>query len=341
LAIKADYPHMLLFYRMGDFYELFFDDATRAAELLDITLTQRGQSAGQPVPMAGVPYHAAEQYLARLVKRGESVAICEQLEAPGQSKGPVRREVVRVVTPGTVTDDALLDARQANVMVAIAPARRSIGIAVLELARGDLAVCEVADEDALQAELARLAPSEILLPEHCELTPAAGDASLATRAQWAFDPVSARRRLQRFFQVAALDGFGCANLPQAVAAAGALIDYVETTQQQGCAHITAMRSYALDDTLILDAATRRHLEIEHSASGATRGSLVGLLDCCVTALGARALRRWLAEPLRDFERLRHRHQAVATLFDAHPDALRNALRETADIERIEIGRAHA
>src|SRR5699024_2679518 len=282
------------------------------------------QSAGQPVPMAGVPYHAAEQYLARLVKRGESVAICEQLEAPGQSKGPVRREVVRVVTPGTVTDDALLDARQANVMVAIAPARRSIGIAVLELARGDLAVCEVADEDALQAELARLAPSEILLPEHCELTPAAGDASLATRAQWAFDPVSARRRLQRFFQVAALDGFGCANLPQ-----------------QGCAHIPAMRSYALDDTLILDAATRRHLEIEHSASGATRGSLVGLLDCCVTALGARALRRWLAEPLRDFERLRHRHQAVATLFDAHPDALRNALRETADIERIEIGRAHA
>src|SRR5699024_4431898 len=156
LAIKADYPHMLLFYRMGDFYELFFDDATRAAELLDITLTHRGESAGAPIPMAGVPHHAAEQYLARLIRRGESVAICEQLEAPGASKGPVKREVVRVVTPGTVTDDALLDARRANVMVAIAPARAAIGVAVLELARGDLAVCEVANATELAAELARL-----------------------------------------------------------------------------------------------------------------------------------------------------------------------------------------
>src|SRR5699024_3608441 len=205
LAVKAEYPHMLVFYRMGDFYELFFDDADRAAKLLDITLTHRGQSAGEPIPMAGVPYHAAEQYLARLVKRGESVAICEQMEAPGASKGPVKREVVRVVTPGTVTDDALLDARQANVLVAIAPSRRGIGLAALELTRGDLAVCEVADAVELNAELARLAPSEVLLPDDADTALVSGGAPLTTRPNWVFDSVSAGRRLQQFFRVASLE----------------------------------------------------------------------------------------------------------------------------------------
>lgn len=334
LAIKADYAHMLVFYRMGDFYELFFDDATRAAELLDITLTHRGQSAGEPIPMAGVPYHAAEQYLARLVKRGESVAICEQLEAPGASKGPVKRKVVRVVTPGTVTDDALLDARQANVLVAIAPARRGIGIAALELTRGDLAVCELSNATELSAELARLAPSEVLLADNADTALAADDAPLTIRPSWAFDSVSARRRLEKFFHVASLDGFGCADKPQAVAAAGALIDYVEATQRNACGHITALRSYAIGDTLVLDATTRRHLEIERTNSGASKDSLIGLIDCCVSALGARGLRRWVAEPLRDFERLRHRHQAVDTLVNARPDSLREALCRIADIERI-------
>lgn len=334
LTIKAEYPHMLMFYRMGDFYELFFEDATRAAELLNITLTARGESAGEPIPMAGVPHHAAEQYLARLIKHGESVAICEQLEAPGASKGPVKREVVRVVTPGTVTDDALLDARRANVMIAIAPARNRIGIATLELARGELAVCEVANQAELAAELARHSPSEILLPESADSDLLEAGTPLTTRPDWNFDRVSARRRLEQFFKVAALDGFGCANLPHAVAAAGALIDYVEATQHSACRHIAAMHSYAISDTLILDAATRRHLEIDHAANGEVRGSLVSLLDHCTSAMGARALRRWLAEPLRDFEQLRQRHQAVGTLLNTDTDNIRSILRGSADIERI-------
>ncbi|ROO27701.1 DNA mismatch repair protein MutS [Salinisphaera orenii MK-B5] len=334
LAIKADYPHMLLFYRMGDFYELFYDDAQRAADLLDITLTARGESAGASIPMAGVPYHAAEQYLARLLDRGESVAICEQLEAPGASKGPVRREVVRIVTPGTVTDEALLDARRANLMVAIAPARRAIGLAVLELARGDLAVTEVADETALATELARLAPSEIVIAENSALAQPPAGAAVSERPAWLFDAVSARRKLTAFFDVAQLDGFGCADKPRAIAAAGALLDYVETTQQAALPHIAAMRTYSVTDTLVLDGATRRNLEIDRSATGDTRHSLVGLLDRCATAMGARALRRWVAEPLRDFDTLRHRHQAIDTLSAGRHDPLHAVLAEIADVERI-------
>ncbi|MES1949851.1 DNA mismatch repair protein MutS [Salinisphaera sp. S4-8] len=334
LGIKADYPHMLLFYRMGDFYELFFDDAHRAAELLDITLTARGESAGRSIPMAGVPYHAAEQYLARLIARGESVAICEQLEAPGASKGPVKREVVRVVTPGTVTDDALLDARRANLIVAIAPAKRAIGIAVLELARGDFAVTEVADETALAAELARLDPAEIVISEQTTLALPSDGVALTHRPAWLFDAISARRRLEGFFEVAQLDAFGCADLPRAIAAAGALIDYVEATQQAALSHIKSLRTYAVTDTLVLDAATRRNLEIERSASGDSRHSLVGLLDHCATTMGARALRRWLAEPLRNFDILRHRHLAIETLLSGSHAGLSERLKEIPDVERI-------
>jgi DNA mismatch repair protein MutS len=334
LGIKADYPHMLLFYRMGDFYELFFDDAHRAAELLDITLTARGESAGRSIPMAGVPYHAAEQYLARLIAKGESIAICEQLEAPGASKGPVKREVVRVVTPGTVTDDALLDARRANLIVAIAPAKRAIGIAVLELARGDFAVTEVADETALAAELARLDPAEIVVSEQSTLELPVEGIALTRRPSWLFDAISARRRLEGFFEVAQLDAFGCADLPRAIAAAGALIDYVEATQQAALSHIKSLRTYAVTDTLVLDASTRRNLEIERSASGDTRHSLVGLLDRCATPMGARALRRWLAEPLRNFDILRHRHLAIETLLSGSHAGLSERLKEIPDVERI-------
>lgn len=335
LTIKDEYPHMLVFYRMGDFYELFLDDAERAAELLDITLTARGESGGQSIPMAGVPYHAAESYLARLIARGESVAICEQMEAPGSQKGPVRREVVRVVTPGTVTDDALLDARQANLLVAIAPAKRAIGIAVLELARGDLSVTEVADPTALASELARLAPREILFAEgNSEHVPPVADTALTERPAWLFDAVSARRKLEGFFEVAQLDAFGCRNMPRAVAAAGALLDYVETTQQAALGHISSMRTYAVTDTLVLDGPTRRNLEIDRSASGDTRHSLVGLLDRCATTMGARALRRWVAQPSRDFNALRHRHQAIETLMTGAGGPLTDSLREIADVERI-------
>ncbi|MGN8159516.1 DNA mismatch repair protein MutS [Salinisphaera sp. SWV1] len=334
LAIKDEYPHMLVFYRMGDFYELFFDDAKRAAELLDITLTARGESGGVSIPMAGVPYHAAESYLARLIARGESVAICEQMEAPGSTKGPVRREVVRVVTPGTVTDDALLDARTANLIVAIAPAKRAIGIAALELARGDLAVTEVADEAALAAELARLSPSEIVVSDQSTLELKLNDTARTERPAWLFDAVSARRKLEAFFGVAQLDGFGCGDMPRAIAAAGALIDYVEATQHTALAHIASMRTYAVTDTLILDGPTRRNLEIEASASGDTRHSLIGLLDRCATAMGARALRRWAAEPTRHFNTLAHRHQAIETLMRGAYVPIADKLRAMADVERI-------
>lgn len=334
LAIKDEYPNMLVFYRMGDFYELFFDDAKRAAELLDIALTARGESGGKSIPMAGVPYHSAEAYLARLIARGESVAICEQMEAPGTNKGPVRREVVRVVTPGTVTDDALMDSRRANLIVAIAPAKRAIGIAALELARGDLAVTEVADEAALAAELARLAPREIVVAENSRLTLGPIDAARAERPAWLFDAVSARRKLEAFFGVAQLDGFGCGDQPRAIAAAGALVDYVEATQHAALPHIASMRTYAITDTLILDAATRRNLEIEASASGDTRHSLVGLMDRCATAMGARALRRWVAEPTRDFNTLAHRHQAIDTLMGGAYEGLADKLRSMVDVERI-------
>jgi DNA mismatch repair protein MutS len=335
LTIKEEYPHMLVFYRMGDFYELFLDDARRAAELLGITLTARGESGGRSIPMAGVPYHAAESYLAKLIARGESVAICEQMEAPGATKGPVRREVVRVVTPGTVTDDALLDARQANLLVAIAPAKRAIGIAVLELARGDMAVTEVADQAALSAELARLAPREILFAEgSSDRVPAVTGAALTERPAWLFDNVSARRKLESFFEVAQLDAFGCRNMPRAVAAAGALLDYVESTQRAALGHIASMRTYAVGDTLVLDGPSRRNLEIDRSATGDTRHSLVGLLDRCATTMGARALRRWLAQPSRDFNALRHRHQAIETLMTGSGNVLLTALREIADVERI-------
>lgn len=334
LEIKDDYPDMLVFYRMGDFYELFFDDARRAADILDITLTARGESGGINVPMAGVPYHAAESYLARLIARGESVAICEQMEPPGNSKGPVRREVIRVVTPGTVTDEALLEARSANLIVAIAPAKRAIGLATLELTRGDLAVTEVADEATLSAELSRLEPSEIVISEQSNLTLERPGVALTHRPAWLFDAVSARRKLESFFGVAQLDGFGCGHLPRAIAAAGALLDYVETTQQAALEHIASMRTYAIDDTLMLDGATRRNLEINASATGDKRHSLVGLLDRCATTMGARALRRWIAEPSRDFNTLAHRHQAIDTLMQGPCEPITDQLRPIVDVERI-------
>ncbi len=333
LAVKADYPHMLVFYRMGDFYELFYDDAERAAQLLDITLTARGESAGERVPMAGVPFHAAEQYLARLLERGESVAICEQMEPPGEAKGPVRREVVRVVTPGTVTDEELLDARRANRIVAIAAAKRAIGIAVIELARGDFAVTEVADTAELDAELTRLSPSEIVIAEG-STPPADPTGTVTEQPPWLFDAVSARRRLTEHFDVAGLDAFGCADLPRAIAAAGALLVYVGTTQQSALSHLQSMRTYRINDTLILDRATRRHLALHAEPENPQSPSLIGLLDHSTTAMGARGLRRWLAEPLTDFDALAARHQAVGALADWGTRDLGAAFAPMADVERI-------
>ena len=335
-AAKAAHPDVLLFFRMGDFYELFYDDARKAARLLDITLTQRGQSAGAPIPMAGVPYHAVENYLARLVKLGESVAICEQIGDPALAKGIVERKVVRIVTPGTVTDEALLEDRRDNLLLAIAAGKSGYGLAWVDLGSGRFLVNEVATAEGLAAELARLAPAETLIAEDGawprRVTELPG---LRRRAPWHFDHDTALRQLTRFFGTRDLSGFGCADLALAVAAAGALLGYVEETQKSALPHLTGMAVESLADTIALDAATRRNLELDSHPSGRTEHTLLGVLDRSTTPMGARALRRWLHRPLRERTVLRRRHQALATLVDQRRyGALREALRGVGDLERI-------
>lgn len=336
LAIKAEYADMLVFYRMGDFYELFFDDAKRAASLLNITLTQRGSSAGAPIPMAGVPHHAAEQYLARLIKQGESVAICEQMEAAGATKGPVKRAVVRIVTPGTVTDEALLDERRSTLLVAVAFTHNHYGIAALELARGDLSVTQVASQAALDAEISRLCPTELLFAEDETATASLSKhAAAKARPPWHFEAESARTNLLESFAVQSLKGFGCDHLPAAIAAAGALMNYVQETQRANLVHVHGIRTEHAEDALILDATTRHNLEIETSVSGHDKHTLIGVLDACGTAMGARALRRWASRPARDPAVLRGRYQAIAQLLaDGGYRPIRDGLAGIVDIERI-------
>jgi DNA mismatch repair protein MutS len=335
-AAKAEYPDTLVFFRMGDFYELFYEDARKAARLLDITLTQRGASAGAPIPMAGVPYHAVEGYLARLVKLGESVAICEQLGDPATSKGLVERKVVRVVTPGTVTDAALLEERRDNLLLAIAAGKSNYGLAWIDLSAGRFLLGEAADAEALAAELARLTPAETLVGEDVAW-PAfvAGLPGLRRRAPWHFDATTAQRELARFFGTRDLSGFGCDGMPLAVAAAGALLGYVQETQKAALPHLAGLAVESADETLAMDAATRRNLELDTHASGHREHTLLGVLDRTITPMGARLLRRWLHRPLRDRDVLRRRQQAVDSLVDArrHED-LREVLRGIGDLERI-------
>ena len=336
LAAKAQHPDMLLFFRMGDFYELFYDDARKAARLLDITLTQRGQSAGAPIPMAGVPYHAAENYLARLVRLGESVAICEQIGDPG-GKGPMERKVVRIVTPGTVTDEALLEERRDNLLLAIAAgARGGYGLAWIDLAGGRFLLNEVGDAEALAAELARLQPAETLVDESVAWPKLiAALPGLRKRPPWHFDEASARRELMRFFGTGTLQGFGVDGMPLAIAAAGCLLGYVEETQKSALPHLTGMAAEPIGETVLLDAATRRHLELDHHPGGRGAHTLLGVLDTTVTPMGARALRRWLNRPLRDRATLRARQQAIGMLLEAgRHRTLRECLRGIGDLERI-------
>ena len=294
LRIKAQHPDILLFYRMGDFYELFYDDAERAARLLDITLTTRGASAGQPIKMAGVPWHSAEQYLAKLVKLGESVAICEQTGDPALAKGPVEREVTRIVTPGTLTDSALLDEKSDNVLLALAADKATVGLAWLSLASGELRLAEIAPQQ-LAGELGRIAPAEVLAAEGIELP-----GHLVTRLQaWNFDLESGRRRLLAQLGAASLDGYGCEDLTLALAASGALLEYARKTQGQALAHVTAVRAERSGETLRLDAATRRNLELTETLRGEPAPTLFSLLDQCATGMGSRLLRHWLHHPLRD------------------------------------------
>ena len=336
LRIKAEHPDTLVLYRMGDFYELFYDDARRAADLLGITLTTRGQSAGQPIPMAGVPFHAVESYLAKLIKLGLSVAICEQLGDPATSKGPVERQVVRIVTPGTLTDEALLDERYDSLLVALHQVKQTYGLAILDLSGGRFTISQVQGDTALRNELERLKPAELLINEDC--SPPEGwreHPGLRRRAPWHFDRDSAFRALCTQFGVRNLDGFGCADQPVAVAAAGCLLQYVKDTQRGALPHLTGLRVERHEDSVLLDAASRRNLELEHSLSGQHQHTLIGLLDRCVTPMGGRLLRRWTHRPLRDRKVLDQRRNCLHHLLgNGGYEYLRGLLRGTGDVERI-------
>ena len=333
-ALKAQYPDMLLFYRMGDFYELFHGDAERAAKLLDITLTTRGQSAGQPIRMAGVPFHAVEQYLAKLVKVGESVAICEQVGDPATSKGPVERKVTRVVTPGTLTDSALLPASRESLLAAVHIVEDTAGLAWISLASGRLTILQT-KASRLGAEIERLQPAEIL---------SAGELPLRTRAAlkrlepWQFDGEAACRDLARQFGTVDLSGFDCAGMDIAVAAAGALVSYCRQTQQSALPHVTGLRVERESEFVLMDAATRRNLEITETLGGAESPTLFSLLDRCATSMGSRRLRHWLHHPLRDTTMLAARHAAIDALL--HPASrvrhplVQSLLSGWSDVERI-------
>jgi DNA mismatch repair protein MutS len=336
LRIKAQYPDVLLFYRMGDFYELFFDDARRASRLLDITLTARGTSGGEPIPMAGVPVQTLDTYLARAVRRGESVAICEQIGDPAKSKGPVERQVVRVVTPGTVTDDALLEERRDTLLAAICPGADGFGLAWLELSSGRFHALQAAGDEALAAELERLRPAELLLPEGVASRPdQRADIPVRQRPPWHFEAASAERQLCEQFGTRDLAGFGLAGRTLAIGAAGALLNYVRETQKSALPHLRGIRTELREDALLLDAATRRNLELDSSLSGRSDSTLLDVLDRTATAMGGRELRRWVQRPLRSLEPRELRLRAITSLLDGgtHVD-LHALLRRVGDVERI-------
>src|SRR6266581_2844924 len=332
LRLKAQYPDMLLFYRMGDFYEMFYDDAERASRLLDLTLTTRGASAGAPIKMVGVPYHAVEQYLAKLVRIGESVAICEQIGDPATSKGPVDRQVTRIVTPGTLTDSELLDEKSDNILLAVARTKGAAGLAWLNLASGDLRVTEVAPQ-ILAAELHRIGPAEILVAESAAEEAALEGYALTRLPEWHFEFEAGRKILLKQLGAASLAGYGCEELEPAITACGALLEYARKTQGQALAHVIAVVPERVSEYLRMDAATRRNLELTETLRGEPAPTLFSLLDECATGMGSRLLRHWLHHPLRDQAAIGARHEAVAALADAHA-GVHKLLRRFADVERI-------
>ena len=344
LRIKADHAGTLVFYRMGDFYELFFEDAEKAARLLDLTLTQRGASAGNPIKMAGVPHHSVEQYLAKLVKLGESVAICEQIGDPATSKGPVDRKVVRVVTPGTLTDAALLSDKSDVYLLAICPAHNkrgvvsTIGLAWLNLASGALRLAEIAP-DQLGAALERIRPAEILVADaSADSLPSGATGTLTRMPSWHFDVASGKARLCDQLDVASLDGFSAEALMSACGAAGALLLYASATQGQQLRHVRSLKVEYESEYIGLDPATRRNLELTETLRGGESPTLCSLLDTCCTTMGSRLLRHWLHHPPREAACAEARQQAIGALLEAPVQAslesLRGALRRIADVERI-------
>ena len=342
LRIKAQHPEHLLFYRMGDFYELFFDDATETAHLLDITLTARGNSNGKPIPMCGVPFHSAERYLARLVELGRSVAICEQIGDPATSKGPVERQVVRVLTPGTVSDEALLKERNDCILLALTgtPSDNAgdthYGLAWMDISAGRFQVCEVRGESDLLSELERLRPAELLVNDGIELPAAMNNVpGLRRRPVWEFDLDSCYRQLTEQFQTRDLRAFDCEELLLAIQAAGCLLSYAKDTQRSALPHIQQLSVELPGDALILDAASRRNLELDRNLAGGSSNTVMSVIDTTTTAMAGRLLNRWLNRPLRPGPVLSHRQQAVAVLLDQYRfEALRPLLKQVGDVERI-------
>jgi DNA mismatch repair protein MutS len=335
LRIKAEHPELLLFYRMGDFYELFFDDAHKAAELLDITLTARGNSNGAPIPMAGVPYHAAEGYLARLLKGGLAVAICEQIGDPATSKGPVERKVVRVLTPGTLTDEALLDSKQENLLVAIARQKDQYGLAVAEISSGRFDVCQHQSLADLLADLARLQPAEILIDDSHGDTLNSYNKQLKFVPEWHFGLDAARRRLCEHFGTTDLKGFGCDDLPLAIMAAGCLLNYAQQTHRTALPQLRKISVETPADSIRIDPQSRRNLELEQNLSGGRENTLLSVLDNTVTPMGTRLLRRWLLQPKRDLTTLQQRQGAIGNLIEQDVIAtIQTLLKPLGDIERI-------
>ncbi|MBL6696377.1 MAG: DNA mismatch repair protein MutS [Luminiphilus sp.] len=334
-AIKREHLSDLLFYRMGDFYELFYEDARTAAEVLDITLTARGKSGGEPIPMAGVPYHAAENYLARLVKQGFSVAIAEQIGDPATSKGPVERQVVRIVTPGTLSDESLLDASNDALLLALCSQESHHGLAWVDVSSGRFLVTEVIGEEALQAEIERLSPAEVLIAEGSLYAALSGRRGVRYQPPWTFEEAAARRALHSQFQTQDLKGFGCDGLTLALSAAGCLLEYLKDTQRGDLPHLQGMREEKLSDSVLLDAATRRNLEIDCNLNGGEEHTLFAVIDSTVTAMGTRHLRRWLHRPINNEAELQRRHDAVSALIHNYQfDSVRAALRPICDMERI-------
>jgi len=336
LTIKAEFPNILVFYRMGDFYELFFDDAKKASDLLDISLTARGKTGGNAIPMAGVPYHAVETYLAKLVQLGESVAICEQIGDPATSKGPVERKVVKIVTPGTVSDEALLADRQDNLIVAINEVKDRFGLAYLDMTSGRFVIVEPRNKEQLQAELQRLSPAELLYPESFSeqsiLEPFKG---LRRRPEWEFDLDTAVNLLNKQFGTKELTGFGVDDKVFGLSAAGCLFQYVKDSQRTALPHIRSIICESAATGVVLDAATRRNLELTQNLQGGFENTLASVLDTSATPMGSRLLKRWLHFPLRDHKVLANRQDAIAELLakELHPE-LALLLKSFGDVERI-------
>lgn len=334
LKLKAENPGILLFYRMGDFYELFFDDAKKASQLLDISLTKRGSSAGEPIPMAGVPYHAVEGYLAKLISLGESVAICEQIGDPALSKGPVERKVVRIVTPGTVSDELLLEDRKDNLLAALWQEKSGYGFATLDISSGRFNVFECDNVDTMQAELQRTSPVEILYPEDFQsLSLIENRTGLRRRPLWEFDLATAKQQLNLQFGTKDLIGFGVEKSDKALKAAGCLLQYVKDTQKTALPHIRSIIKQTQDKYVILDASTRRNLEITENLAGNTDNTVASILDKTQTAMGSRMLKRWLHSPIRDKLILSQRQNSIEELQE-HYLTIQPILKQIGDIERI-------